>query len=293
MDVVTKKSVGETEFFRSYRLGSMKRNIIVTPQEFLVGADKKSNEYSLIVHNPMIETIYLASYNSIGSVGGKDIFKILKMPDGTFSDPVNLGPLVNSPLDEDYPYLHPNGRLLYFASKGHNSIGGYDIFRSRLDTNTSLWGKAENIGFSVNSPADDILYVSDMDENIAYFSSNRSDALGNMTVYKILPNTSLVPVVIVSGQIEIEGSKNNTAKITLYNSMGEELAEYNAFQAGNFVMTLDENTTYTVGISAPGRGESKSQLIVPLKKEFPMLSKKFLINSGKMIVGDCAGESIE
>ena len=69
------------------------------------------------------------------------------MPDGTFSEPINLGPLVNTPLDEDYPYLHPNGRVLYFASKGHNSIGGYDIFRSQLDTITNLWGPAKNIAF--------------------------------------------------------------------------------------------------------------------------------------------------
>ena len=290
MDVVSKKSVGETEFFRSYRLGSMKRNIIVTPEEFLVAADKKADEYSLIVHHPMNETIYLSSYNTSGSIGGKDIFKIQKMPDGTFSEPINLGPLVNTPLDEDYPYLHPNGRVLYFASKGHNSIGGYDIFRSQLDTITNLWGPAKNIGFSVNSPADDILYVSDMQENIAYFASNRSDASGNMTVYKILPNTSETPVVIVKGQVEIEGSRNHTAKITVYNSMGEELAEYHSHQAGSFIMTLEEDVSYTVGVSAPGRGESKTKLVVPPKTSASMLSKKFVVGSGKIVIDE--GEAL-
>ena len=129
MDVVNKKTVGKQEFFRSYRLGSMKRNIIITPEEFLSSADKKSKDYSLIVHNPMNEVIYFSSYNKDGNIGGKDIFKIIKMPDGTFSKPVNLGPTINTSMDEDYPYLHPNGRVLYFASKGRNGIGGYDIFR--------------------------------------------------------------------------------------------------------------------------------------------------------------------
>ena len=111
----------------------MKRNIIITPDEFLTNADKKSGDYSLIVHHPMNEVIYFSSYNKEGSVGGKDIFKIQKMPDGTFSEPVNLGPTVNTKMDEDYPYLHPNGMVLYFSSKGRNGIGGYDIFKSVLN----------------------------------------------------------------------------------------------------------------------------------------------------------------
>lgn len=284
MDVVSKKSVGKKEFFRSYRLGSMKRSIIVTPEDFMNAQDKKSKDYSLIVHNPMNMEIFFASYNKEGSVGGKDIFKVLKMPDGTFSKPVNLGPLVNTPMDEDYPYLHPNGRTLYFASKGRNSIGGYDIFKSELDTNTNLWGKAENVGFSINSPADDILYVSDMDENIAYFASARGDKQGKITVYKILPNKTNTPIIIVRGQVEIEGSRNHAAQITVYNDSGEELATYNSQNSGTFVMTLEEDQTYKIGVSVPGKGVAKSMLEVPAKSVMAMMSKKFKVGSGKLIV---------
>lgn len=284
MDVVSKKSVGKKEFFRSYRLGSMKRSIIVTPEDFMNAQDKKSKDYSLIVHNPMNMEIFFASYNKEGSVGGKDIFKVLKMPDGTFSKPVNLGPLVNTPMDEDYPYLHPNGRTLYFASKGRNSIGGYDIFKSELDTNTNLWGKAENVGFSINSPADDILYVSDMDENIAYFASARGDKQGKITVYKILPNKTNTPIIIVRGQVEIEGSRNHAAQITVYNDSGEELATYNSQNSGTFVMTLEEDQTYKIGVSVPGKGEAKSMLEVPAKSVMAMMSKKFKVGSGKLAV---------
>lgn len=286
MDVVNKKTVGKKEFFRSYRLGSMKRNIIVTPEEFQTRQDKKSDDYSLIVHNPMNEVVYFSSYNTKGSLGGKDIFKVLKMPDGTFSEPVNLGPAVNTNMDEDYPYLHPNGRVLYFASKGRNGLGGYDIFRSELDTNTNLWGYAVNLGFSVNSPADDILYVSDMDENIAYFSSNRTNKQGEITVYKILSNKNQEPIVIVRGQIEVEGSQNHQAKITVYNNAGEVLSEYNSKrESGNFVMTLEEDQNYTIGLALPGKGESKSQLAVPKKSEWDMISKKFTIaGDGKVVV---------
>ena len=288
MDVVTKKSVGKDEFFRSYRLGSMKRNIIITPDEFLTNADKKSGDYSLIVHHPMNEVIYFSSYNKEGSVGGKDIFKIQKMPDGTFSEPVNLGPTVNTKMDEDYPYLHPNGMVLYFASKGRNGIGGYDIFKSVLDTATGIWGKAENVGFSINSPGDDLLYVSDMEENIAYFASDRGDKQGKITVYKIFPSKSNSPVIIVRGQVEIEGSRNHTAKVTVYNSEGEELSTYISQKSGTFVMTLDEAQTYTVGVTATGRGEAKSALKLPRNSEANMISKKFVLSGGRLILEEAS-----
>ncbi|MAW64654.1 MAG: hypothetical protein CMD18_00500 [Flavobacteriales bacterium] len=288
MDVVTKKSVGKEEFFRSYRLGSMKRNIIITPDEFLTSADKKSGDYSLIVHHPMNEVIYFSSYNKENSEGGKDIFKILKMPDGTFSDPVNLGPTVNTKMDEDYPYLHPNGVVLYFASKGRNGIGGYDIFVSNLDTATNIWGKAENVGFSINSPGDDLLYVSDMEENIAYFASDRGDKQGKITVYKIFPSKSNSPVIIVRGQVEIPGSRNHTAKITVYNSEGLELSTYMSQKSGTFVMTLDDAQTYTVSISASGRGEAKSELELPSISVANMVSKKFVLSGGKLILEEAS-----
>ena len=288
MDVVSKKSVGKKEFFRSYRLGSMKRNIIITPEEFQVSQDKKSKDYSLIVHNPMVETVYFSSYNKDGNIGGKDIFKILKMPDGTFSKPINLGPLVNTPMDEDYPYLHPNGVVLYFASKGRNGIGGFDIFKSELDTTNNLWGEAVNVGFSVNSPADDILYVSDMEENIAYFASNRTNKNGEITVYKILPNKSNDPVIAVRGQVEIEGIRNQTAKVTVYNNKGEELNVFTSQKlSGTFNMILDEDQTYIIGVTAPGKGESKSKLVVPKKSEGGMISKKFIVKrDGSVILED-------
>lgn len=288
MDVVSKKSVGKKEFFRSYRLGSMKRSIIITPEEFQVSQDKKSKDYSLIVHNHMVETVYFSSYNKDGSIGGKDIFKVRKMPDGTFSKPINLGPLVNTPMDEDYPYLHPNGRLLYFASKGRNGIGGFDIFKSELDTNNNLWGEAVNVGFSVNSPADDILYVSDMDENIAYFASNRTNKNGEITVYKILPNKKNEPVIAVRGQVEIEGIRNQTAKVTVYNEEGEELNIFTSQKlSGTFNMILDEDQTYIIGVAAPGKGESKSKLVVPKKAEIGMISKKFIVKrDGSVILED-------
>lgn len=289
INVVSKKKVRKNEFFRSYRLGSMKRNILVTPQEFLSKADKKDNAYSLIVHNPMNEVIYISSKNDKEGMGGKDIFKIQKMPDGTFSEPINVGPSVNTSMDEDYPYLHPNGRVLYFASKGHGGLGGYDIYKSDLDTLLNLWGPAKNLGFAVNSPDDDIMYISDMDENIAYFASSRDNKQGEITVYKILPNTENDPIIIVQGEVEVRGSTQNKAEITVYNDVGEELGVYSSQQlSGAFTMALEEDQTYTIGVSAPGKGERKVSLQLPKKSVKDMVAKKFVIENDEVKLVDNA-----
>jgi ABC-type Fe3+-hydroxamate transport system substrate-binding protein len=68
---------------------------------------------------------------------------------------------VNTEFDEDYPFLHPNGKTLYFSSKGHNSMGGYDVFKTTYDDATQTWSKPINLEFPVNSPDDDILFVTD------------------------------------------------------------------------------------------------------------------------------------
>lgn len=280
INVVSKKKVRKDEFFRSYRLGSMKRNILVTPPEFQSKADKKGDSYSLIVHNPMNEVIYISSRNDKEGMGGKDIFKIQKMPDGTFSEPINVGPSVNTSLDEDYPYLHPNGRVLYFASKGHGGLGGYDIYRSELDTLLNLWGPATNLGFAVNSPDDDIMYISDMDENIAYFASSRDNKQGDITVYKILPNTKTDPIIIVQGEVEVKGSTQNKAEISVYDETGEEIGVYTSQQlSGVFTMALEEDQVYTIGVSAPGKGEKKVSLQLPKKSVKDMIAKKFVIEN--------------
>src|SRR5207249_175528 len=97
----------------------------------------------------------------------------------------SLGNVINTEYDEDYPFLHPNGRVLYFCSKGHNSMGGYDIFKSIHDEETNTWSEPVNLDFPINTPDDDILYVTNEDETKAYFSSARASIAGKIAVYHI------------------------------------------------------------------------------------------------------------
>ena len=115
--------------------------------------------------------------------GGMDIWMSKLLDDGTWTKPINLGPNINTAGDEDAPYITPDGRHLYFASTGHNSIGDYDIFVSELDE-FGTWGPAQNLGYPVNTIFDDIFFYP-VDSSTAFFASNRPGGYGSADIYKV------------------------------------------------------------------------------------------------------------
>jgi len=119
-----------------------------------------------------------------GGEGGKDIWVSQWDADreewGVAS---NLGGVVNSPYDEDGVYLHPDGKTLYFSSRGHNSIGGNDIFFAEKVNGS--WQKPVNIGHPINTPDDDVFFVVAADGRTAYYASIREDGYGDKDIYRI------------------------------------------------------------------------------------------------------------
>lgn len=111
--------------------------------------------------------LYFTS-NREGGFGGLDIYVSEKDATGDWGTAVNLGPSVNTPFNEDTPFVTANDSLLYFSSEGHNSIGGYDIFRSRKTGNT--WSKPENIGYPVNTTDDDKFFQPSNNGDNAFYA---------------------------------------------------------------------------------------------------------------------------
>ncbi len=118
-----------------------------------------------------------------GGYGGLDLYVCYKKTDGTWSEALNLGPNINTSFDEDAPFADVTTNTLYFSSRGHNSIGGFDIFKSRISS--SEWSKAENVGMPVNSPFDDIYFTLDNSLKRGYFSSDRPGGFGAKDIYSI------------------------------------------------------------------------------------------------------------
>ena len=90
-------------------------------------------------------------------LAGKDIWEVKQLPNGNWAKPSNIGGLINSPYDEEAPFISPNGQTLYFSSNGHETIGGYDIYNAESRGKRS-WGTPENLGYPINSVDDDIYF---------------------------------------------------------------------------------------------------------------------------------------
>lgn len=183
----------DAEFFRFYELGDIGGRIVVLPDELKTTLDKKSKRRALVYLPAKGGAIYYASYGKEGKTG-LDIYRTEVLTNGTFAAPVKLAGYVNTDQDEDFAFMHPDGRSFYFSSKGHNSMGGYDVFRSPYDKTSETFGPAENLDFAVNTPDDDLFYITDAENKLACFASGRSSVQGKLHVYRV--STAQVPVVV-------------------------------------------------------------------------------------------------
>ncbi|MFN3841396.1 MAG: OmpA family protein [Cyclobacteriaceae bacterium] len=146
------------------------------------------------------KTIYFAS-DRLGGKGGLDVYKTELQPNGTWSAPVNLGEPINTKDDEDAPFIHPDQKTLFFTSNGHNSMGGRDIFVSKLVQ--GKWTKPENMGYPVNTTANDNYFTLIANGTRAYFSSDRKGGYGAQDIYYLdMPvNTNSIPLTMIKGKI--------------------------------------------------------------------------------------------
>jgi len=135
-----------------------------------------------------------------GGIGGQDIWMSRWVEDErTWGEPENLGPVVNTPEDEEGVFVHPDGRTLYFSSRGHICMGGYDVFKTTLVN--GRWTLPENLGWPVNSPDDDLYFVLTANGSTGYFSSVRPHGLGEDDLYRVdfLPETRSEETASVGG----------------------------------------------------------------------------------------------
>ncbi len=127
--------------------------------------------------------IYFSS-NRPDGMGGLDIYMSKKDAKGNWGEAVNLGTPINTPYDDDAPFIHPDGQNLYFSSRGHAGMGGYDIYRTSLEAN-GKWSAPENIGYPINTAGDDSYFVLSADNKHGYYASAKEDGVGEKDIYII------------------------------------------------------------------------------------------------------------
>lgn len=189
------------------------------------------------------KTLYFSSERP-GGYGGKDIYKATLLPDSTWGNIINLGSGINTPFDEDAPFIHPDGITLYFSSKGHNSMGDYDIFISKMDAKDSSFKQCENLGYPINTPSDDIYFVLNASGERGYYSSARPKGMGMKDIYFIETNFDTKPInMLVYGSVFLD-KKNVASTINVYSIKdGKEELYYQT-------KTFDDNSKYLINLPA-------------------------------------------
>ena len=186
---------------------------------------------SHIVVAPDGNSIFFTSDRPDG-FGGLDIYMLKKQSNGKWSDPILLPAEVNTSRDEEYPFVHPNGSMLYFNSKGHESVGGYDVFFSKINDD-GTFSKAESMCCPINTPDNDICYTLSCDGKTAYLTGVRQDSYGEYDIYEIA-DLSEAPLITYQGSVKYADNAIPKGMVVWVKdkSTGEDLGSYE----------VDENT---------------------------------------------------
>lgn len=216
---------------------------------------KTSKETGAVLTNDG-KRIYFSSDRE-GGQGGFDIWIVRRLPTGAWAEPQNLGPPINTPGDEMYPFLRGDESLLYFSSNGHPGIGGQDLFIAERDVASDNWKEPKNMGYPINTPDDDLSICYAAHSRYAYIGSKRDDSYGDLDIYRLVFNNISPEYTLLSGNvmntdsssidrdvlIEIFESKSGS----LYGSylMNLNTGRYNAIlPPGNYLIEIIDTYGY-------------------------------------------------
>jgi outer membrane protein OmpA-like peptidoglycan-associated protein/Tol biopolymer transport system component len=202
-----------------------------------------------------------------GGIGGKDIWRCRRKRDGTWEEPVNAGPRVNTPFDEVTPWFSPDGKTLIFSSDGQPGLGGFDIFSV-----TEVMGveMVSNLGTPINSSADEIAFSFSADGRHSFFASNRSGGAGGYDIYTVTPSpVDIDPLEIVSGVVRGIKGKPVFARIEVVDLTSSlSLGTFSTDPyTGRYAVVLPRGYNYALTAQAPGYLFSSEQVLVPADLE--------------------------
>ncbi|MBI1768188.1 MAG: OmpA family protein [Bacteroidetes bacterium] len=219
-------------------------------------------------------------YNS--AIDEKDIYVSLQDKNGTWSEAINLGPVINSPGDETSPFLSSDGRTLYFSSSGHPGYGGNDMFISkRLGDGWDKWSEPRNLGPEINTPFFDAYYTVPASGDYAYLVNN-VNTIGMSDIFRIkLPKeVKPDPVVLLSGRaLNAKTNKPVAAEILLDNlGTGKEVAEANSDPGtGQFKIILQPGANYGIHAAAKGYLSVNENMELASIHEYKEMQKDLLL----------------
>ena len=297
--VIDKKTTSLDKFNYSYDLTDIGGKILVT-EEFQSKLDKKNDHKPIIYFPPFDQDIlFYSSYGESGN-NGLDIYYKKRLPGGGWSESIILPESLNTEYDDDYPFLNSDATTFYFSSMGHNSMGGFDIFRSSFDKSNNSFGPVTNLDYKINSTDDDLLYIVDKENTNAIFSSKRSSEGGMIDVYnvkvKVLPLQNIVISGIFSNKINPNDFKATIKVQDITNN--KLIGSYIVNNEYKYNIILPNSGTYKFIVETPESQKIHTGSVeVPLQTKLKVLKQEIeLINKDgeeKLIIKDYFDQSPE
>ena len=191
---------GNKQTFYSKKRGKYYRE----PKPIFIKDESYEKIYSLTISPDNKYLIFSAEHK--GGIGGRDLYLSFRMPNGYWSSAQMLDSTVNTIYNEDYPYFSPDGRYFFFASEGHESMGGFDIFKARWFPDSIHIQSITNLGYPVNTPLDDNTISLSKSGRYGYISSYRKDGYGDLDIYRVIFKDAQPKYSVIYGTILNEDS---------------------------------------------------------------------------------------
>jgi hypothetical protein len=209
------------------------------------------------------KTIYFTS-NRPGGKGGMDIYSSTQNKKGEWQKPINLGDVINTEYDEIGPFFHADGKTLFFSSKGHKTIGGFDFFSS--EKGRLGWSEPKNLGYPINSLLDDIYYTPTTDGKRAYFASTRQGGKGKLDLYVMkLRDLNAKKIFVIRGTIGKQSSDEDYEdyRIIVRNKDGQEGVYCPDPTTGEYLYIISADQDYDIEFARKGYQTLYTKVRIP------------------------------
>jgi len=231
--------------------------------------------------NPSGNTLYFVS-DRAGGYGGRDIYRCIKLPNGKWSKPLNLGPNINTEFDEGRPYIHPDGLTFVFTSQGHQTMGGFDIFFSIIDADKTF-SKVENMGYPINTTDDDVFFVSSADGKSIYFSSSKNSELEKKDIYKMaVSKPHDEPLAICKGLIKAEKGETLPDDIVIIVTNPDDgiiVGTYKPKRNGSYIAVLTPDKHYVFSYQLNGEEFCHDKIFISPEFDYQITKKEIALET--------------
>jgi hypothetical protein len=224
-----------------------------------------AKEYSGTIADTEEGAVLFFARQDNNSIGETDIYIAKMLPNGQWAIPQNLGPNINTKYKEDFPFLSADGKILYFSSEGHSSMGGFDLFKSAWDEETQSWGKPQNLGYPINTADDEQQICMLSDNRAGYYSAYRPGGIGDLDIYRIKFEDEEQRFSIITGKVGENDTLNKVCINVTINVTNKKTSEEITFKpnlsTGKYIMALLPGK-YTVVVSCEGYKDIKDELVI-------------------------------